>query len=334
MPEESNETVEPDVYDPNQPAEERRKTQRKLRDHLKSVNDNSEAYMEAGTPGLREAIERSNELLKQARQPSQATIDSRILVSTTEISYRKTLRFTQGSLSQGIDVDELVSKCAAFMREGNDLTEEETDDTYNTGQGQTRSMTGNGIDEDEDTADEGDMMNWAHLGAFACLPGIRRPALPGFMLGPLSVERKSRRIMKRSAPLRPNNLTQTQPEVLNVDELAKKENDLAAICGKVQQRLISIQAQTQEAVIAAINENMEEAEKTKIMHDHGLRSTGGIDLMRFVTNPDSFGQTVENLFYVSFLIREGKIAINIDELGLPALGKKLTAPRDSTLTRR
>lgn len=41
--------------------------------------------------------------------------------------------------------------------------------------------------------------------------------------------------------------------------------------------------------------------------------SGPINLFRFIVNPNDFGQTVENLFYVSFLIREGKCALEFSE---------------------
>lgn len=39
----------------------------------------------------------------------------------------------------------------------------------------------------------------------------------------------------------------------------------------------------------------------------------GIPYLQFVVNPDSFSQTTENLFYFSFLVREQKAAIEVDE---------------------
>ena len=47
-----------------------------------------------------------------------------------------------------------------------------------------------------------------------------------------------------------------------------------------------------------------------------------VSLFDFVVNPTSFGQTVENLFYISFLIREGNAKVLADDYGLPLLGKR------------
>ncbi|ODA78757.1 hypothetical protein RJ55_06140 [Drechmeria coniospora] len=310
-----------DVYDPDQPVEERRTVQRGYRDLLRDITENGEEYMSKGSHGLHETILKAEQLSKKLRQTTEATIDSRLLVSTTDLSYRKTLRLTQGSLSQGLDVDEFVSKCITYMRNGGGILDDEAPELSSTQRQRRRSVRrrGGGGDDDDDIGDEGDAMNWPHLGRFAGLPHIRRPALPGFLLGPLSVEKKARKVTKRSAPFRPNNLTETRPEVLNVDDLAKKENDLTAICGKILQQLHLIQERTQETVAELIQDDMDDEEKTEMMHRHGLRSTGGLDLMRFVVNPKSFAQTVENMFYVSFLIRDGRVEIDFDEFGLPAL---------------
>lgn len=316
----SCENNDDELYDPDQPLEERRRVQRGFRELLQNLTENSEEYLQSGSTGLSETIQKADAFLKKVRRPGEAASDSRLLVSTTDLSYRKTLRLTQGSLSQGVDVDEFVSKCITYMRRGGGIEDDNAPELSST-QRQRRLPRARGDPDEDEVGDEGDMMNWTHLGRFAALPSIRRPPLPGFLLGPLSVEKKSRKVTKRSAPFRPNNLTETRPEVLDVTDFAKTENDLTAICSKILLQLRTVQEEVQEAVAELIEDDMDDQTKSDIMHKHGLRSTGGIDVMRFVVNPRSFGQTVENMFYVSFLIRDGRVEIDYDEHDLPALGK-------------
>jgi hypothetical protein len=58
---------------------------------------------------------------------------------------------------------------------------------------------------------------------------------------------------------------------------------------------------------------------------------GAVDLWRFVTNPASFGQSVENLFYVSFLVGEGRAAVEIGEDGRSLVLKAAKAPQKGDL---
>ncbi|PHH74335.1 hypothetical protein CDD82_4974 [Ophiocordyceps australis] len=312
-----------DIYDPDQPLEERRTVQKGYRDLLRDLTENGDEYLNKDSQGLRETILKADVLSKKLRQTAEATIDSRLLVSTSDLSYRKALRLTRGSLSQGIDVDEFVSKCITYMRVGGGLSDDNALELeLSSTQRQRRRAVCRGRSgggDDDDAGDDGDMMNWPHLGRFACMPHIRRPALEEFLLGPLSVEKKPRKITKRSAPFRPDSLRETRPQELDVRELATKENDLTSICSKVMLRLSEVQQKAQETVADLIEDDMDDEEKIDIMHRHGLRSTGGIDLMRFVVNPKSFAQTVENMFYVSFLIRDARVEIEFDDLELPAL---------------
>lgn len=48
-----------------------------------------------------------------------------------------------------------------------------------------------------------------------------------------------------------------------------------------------------------------------------LRENSPINLFEFVINPRSFGQTIENIFYLSFSVRDARARISIDRKGLP-----------------
>ncbi|KAI0172661.1 hypothetical protein GGR52DRAFT_416819 [Hypoxylon sp. FL1284] len=308
-------------FDPDQSIEERRDIQRGYRGLIRNLNDNRDDYLKPDSTGLHDQLRDANRLSSNVKQPSEAAIDSRVLVTTADLSYRKIVRLTSGGAVQGIDVDEFVSKCITYMRLGAGIVEDDAPELTATQQHRRRPGRGAlGEDDEDEVGDEGDMFNWEHLGRFACLPNIRRPATPGFLLGPLSTEVKKRKIVKRSAPFRPNNLQETRPEVLDAEAVQRTEKtDLTTICSKILQRLTQVQDEAQEAVEDAVNNGATDDEASSLMERYGLRDTGGIDLLKFVVNPHSFGQTVENMFYVSFLIRDGRLSIDFDRNQLPTL---------------
>ncbi|KAI1812176.1 hypothetical protein GGS20DRAFT_43458 [Poronia punctata] len=315
-------------YDPDQPLDERRRVQRGYRELMRGLQENTDAISNPRSMFLYDTIKQANQYLNQVKQTGEATIDSKVLVSAAELSMKRTARLANGNIAQGVDVDEFVSKCVRYMRTGGGIEEDDGPGLTMTQQRrrQPRRAGGRGSDDEDSEDDEGDMMNWEHLGRFACLPNIRRPATPGFLLGPLSVEKKVRKIVKRSAPFRADELRETRPEVLNAADVERSEkNDLTAICAKILRRLQEIQDEAQTQVEAAFDKYGDEAAK-KLMIKYGLRDTGGIDLFKFVVNPHSFGQTVENMFYVSFLIRDGAVLVEFDEFDLPSL--QPTAPHD------
>ena len=310
------------VFDPEQPMDERRRVQREFRDLQRGLQENPDEYLQADPKALLDYFKKSDQLLDSVKQTSEAAIDSRGLLIAADLSARRVQRLTSGNAGDGVDVDEFVSKCITYMLHGRGIENDNAAELSST-QRRRRQPTRDAIGSDgEDTGDDGDMLNWEHFGRYAAVPHVRRPAVPGFLLGPLSIEKKARKVVTRTAPLRINSLKETRPEVLNTENLAKSENnDLAAICRKIRKRLQIVQEEAQNAVEDGMEDDMTTEQTQQLMDRHSLRDTGGIDLLRFVVNPHSFGQTVENMFYVSFLIRDGYVKVDFDENGLPALGK-------------
>lgn len=316
-------------YDPEQNPEERRLVRKGLRSLFARLHDSKTEYLRPDSKGLEETLREADELYKNVKQTSEATIDSRLLVETADLSYRKINNLTLGDGSAGVDVDDFVTKCIGFMRRGDEPQPDHSDlqSTQAQTQTQRRRLRRQAADLEDGEDEEGDTMNWDYLGRNACFLYNARPCLTGFLLGPLSVQKKVRQQTQRKAREARTDLTQiVRPVQLGDEELDKQESaSLTVVCTEIARLLQHAQEtgmKNVEREYDAQPDNVElsEDQVRDILQRHGMADNGCVPLFNFCVNPRSFGQTVENLFYVSFLIKEGKVGLDFDSRGLPTLG--------------
>ncbi|KAJ3081952.1 nuclear protein [Quaeritorhiza haematococci] len=140
------------------------------------------------------------------------------------------------------------------------------------------------VAEDEDEERQGDRsLDWFALGNVAAKYLLRVPTLD-FLLGPLAVEPKVRQEGRKIARLVKDKNDLRKPQELTKDDFQKEKNETSSAVFQVARH---------------------------------LAAHGPINFFKFIINPESFGQTVENMFHLAFLIKEGKAKIEIDEDGDP-----------------
>ncbi|KAJ5833426.1 hypothetical protein N7474_001737 [Penicillium riverlandense] len=310
-------------YDPDQDAGERRKIRKGLRDLTRELNDSRSEYMQTGNDGLYKTVTKANEIFVGVKQTSDATIDSRLLVNAADLSHKKTAQLALGDATAGIDVDEFVSKCISFMRRGEAPTLSPSHGT------QRRRPRQSQRDPDaSDDEDAGDAMNWDWLGRHACLPYSARPAVSGWLLGPLSVQKRARQMTQRRAHERIDPSQAVEPNELKQQDLGDQENvNLAFMCSTINKLLADVLRDRNEAAsndIAAMLAKTGQTEPSfeqvkEAAANHGITDDGGLNLFHVCINPRSFGQSVENLFYISFLVRDGNIGLQVDSRQIPSL---------------
>ncbi|KAJ7865548.1 Nse4 C-terminal-domain-containing protein [Mycena leptocephala] len=139
--------------------------------------------------------------------------------------------------------------------------------------------------EDSDIEEDDSPLDWGKVGRRTLAKSRRVPAM-GFMLGPLSIEQKHRAPNKKRAKLEKNKNDERRPQEIREEDIARSENETTK----------------NVAMVATV---LEQAEK--------------INLFKLVINPESFAQSVENIFYLSFLIRDAKVSFEISKLGEPVV---------------
>jgi non-structural maintenance of chromosomes element 4 len=310
-------------YDPDQDPEARRLVRMKIRETDRELFERRDELLQPGNTDLLEFIKSYDELMGEVKQTSDATLDSRGMLNVSEIELRKAQNAALGETGMGIDVDEFVSKCITFMRNGGPLdgNQEALASTQTQRQRRRDVVMTHEDDEDED----GDILDWAVFGEHACFPNNRRPPTPGFLLGPLSVQKRVRIVTRRARQEQRSRAAEIRPDELKVQDLQRNEsNNLTSMCQNIRACLAN-HINTAGEAIDEVAEDEDEA--AGLLSEYRVTVSENQELsvllMDFAINPHSFGQTVENLFYISFLIRDGSAELDFDESGEAVLRKLL-----------
>lgn len=265
---------------------------------------------------LLDALKKQDSIFGKVRQTSDAALDSRFLVNASELAGKKLNSSLQGNAGVGIDLDQFVSKCIFFIKSGGHVADDEDAPAVQ-------------VPEDEDDAGD-DGLNWALLGRQACFSCNKRPPTISFLLGPLSIEKRVRATQRKARSQRQPVGPATRPQEIKEGDMQQSENsNLSNLVKSINVRLRSHIEKVDEKVSEELSEIPDEEVQNEDVAAASRRYRAAVapsqelavSLLDFAINPHDFGQTVENLFYISFLVREGNAKIMKDEDGLPLLSK-------------
>ncbi|KAJ3862071.1 Nse4 C-terminal-domain-containing protein [Lentinula novae-zelandiae] len=153
------------------------------------------------------------------------------------------------------------------------------------------------IIDNEDDPEMVEPLKWERIGKLALKKTRRIPAV-GFMSGPISLEKP--RTRTKSARFKKNKADERKPQAVTAEDLQRSTNETT-------RNVITIHA---------ILENI-----------------GPTNLFQLIINPVSFAQSVENLFYLSFLIKEGKVGLSFEKDKEPIVHIVLDEDSDQSQTR-
>ena len=248
------------------------------------------------------------------------------MVNVSDAAYRQTAALMSMDKATGIDVDDFLSKCITYMRTGGPPVFDDSEEGPGPSTARRRTtIARQWRDADEEDEDETGELDFAFLGAHACFPYNSRPPVPSFLLGPLSVEKKVRKeTQRRAKQANDTNAREARPEALTKDDLQQSdENGLTQICTRIRNQIVKHVRRAGDEFRKAgfTRDDVGTAMYRDWLREHRISGDLGVPLFAFVVNPRSFGQTVENMFYISFLIKEGSIGIEHDDEGLPVISE-------------
>ncbi|KAJ3177233.1 nuclear protein [Gaertneriomyces sp. JEL0708] len=145
----------------------------------------------------------------------------------------------------------------------------------------TTSTTRVNDDDDDET-----ILDWYKLGTLATRVLKRAPTI-GFMLGPLALEHRPRTGTRRVARLHKDTTALQRPALLTHSDLSSRP-ETSSLVQTIYTALLSYTT---------------------------THPSTPLPLFKFFINPQSFSQSVENMFYTSFLIRDGRAQVVVEEDG-------------------
>jgi hypothetical protein len=289
------------------------------------VIDRKDQFLNEGFSEIVEFVHRHDDHFKGVKQTADALDDSRQMIEISDLVHAKAQRMGYGDSELTINVNDFISKWISFGQNGRVLGADEEDTVPTSTQrrsNRTQTQRTNAGSDDDDVEDMGDALQWDLLGEKVCFPNNSRPPVPSFLLGPLAVQKRIRSTQRQGRQRREPLAAVTKPQDIRAEDLERNEaSNLTNQCAAIRKLLQRAHEAFVEAAQVEWEDGMDPVACANLLRKHGLSTNWEIPLLKFAINPRSFAQTVENLFYISFVVKDGFFVVSKDDEGLPTLRK-------------
>ncbi len=309
------------VFDPH-PSVERQKSLRKSYAALiKETSGSRSELTESDNGRLNGILADANRLMATVQTPTDATLDSHLIAMTAELGVERINRIAAEAVDFTLGDLVTILKGALFRRSDEETAPRGAPSEGEEGSRETLDRLHLGDDEaarddDEDALgeDEGHVQaNWARVEDLACRHW-RGVSIPQFLYGAIQAEvaeklaRPSRdRTHGASASSGGGASSSTAAEVvrpilLDGAQLAASERgrDGLASASETSNNVVRV-FQILQDILARPKEG------------RGSGDSLQLSLYRFIVDPQSFSRSVENLFYVSFLVSDNRLCLSLPE---------------------
>lgn len=267
----------------------------------RSLKEMHTSVADTTTAQLAEALRGLDATFDRVRAPAEATLDAKALRLYAETGALKARNMKIDA--NAFDLDEFVARVGKVMSKD-----------------RVTWAGSDGEEADEEDEGPGGQIDWEKMGKFVMKYSRRAPVMDVmcalFFLfrvlnpnrskflcryGPLELEQKKRKASQRQR--------------IVIDESQRKAPT------QLEQGDIQQGNNATGSNITHVGRHLKYAEPVLNPHGHGSQisklldsfGTDGVNLFKFIVNPHSYGQTIENLFYLSFLFNEGRAALEVHD---------------------
>lgn len=273
---------------------ERTKLRTEYRGLINEVGESREEMIQPGSAALRDAIGRGDELFEQVSNPREAALDSEFLAICSQFAAEQANRLS--TQMRTYDVPSYIHRLGLFLRgkltindaglaEGPD--EDETALRRNRERRRGDEENGEAEEGEEDIDDDAQLLRWPELGALVAGFAQSTPSLDCLAGAMVATPKEKKVRAQRAKKEKPGE--KVEPESIT------------------DTKALEMEGQTAKRVAIA----KKKLEQAKVKN-----------FFEYIVDPESYSQTVENLFHLSFLVRNGMAAVDLDEAGQPALEPK------------